>query len=96
MQGNCTKPKPDELELENLHRKGAKALRTQRQAKKTKNHWIAFDFLCENFASFAPLRLCAFAVNFLLNAIVLAHCAKHMTAAPNRNTVGAALFPQKP
>ena len=57
MQGNCTKPKPDELELENLHRKGAKALRTQRQAKKTKNHWIvAFDFLCENFASFAPLR----------------------------------------
>ena len=56
MQGNCTKPKPDELELENLHRKGAKALRTQRQAKKTKNYWIAFDFLCENFASFAPLR----------------------------------------
>ena len=55
-QGNCIKPKQDGLEQKNLHRKGAKALRTQRQAKKTKNHWIAFDFLCENFASFAALH----------------------------------------
>jgi hypothetical protein len=45
------------------HRKGergkgkaAKLQRAQRQAKKSNNNWINFDFLCENFASFAPLR----------------------------------------
>ena len=44
------------MNQKNLHRKGAKTLRTQRQAKKINNYGVAFDFLCENFASFASLR----------------------------------------
>ena len=55
-QGNCTKRKLGELKQKNLHRKGAKTLRTPRQVKRINIHGVVLDFLCENFASFAPLR----------------------------------------